>query len=86
MPVTMQREMRFAAQLPRPAIPIVLRGLAVNGLLPGQPVSTLDPFNPVPAEQQMIEYLQSLNLAKSKHQTGVALVLLAVGLLALAKN
>jgi len=84
MPLTMQREMTFAAQLPRPAIPIVLKGLAVNGL--NQPVFMLDPFNPLPAKHEIIEYLQSLNLAKSRRQAGVALVLLAVGLLALAET
>jgi hypothetical protein len=86
MPVMMQREMSFAAELQKPAIPIVLKGLAVNGFLAGQAVFTLDPFDPVPAEHQIIEYLLSLNLAKSKHHAGVALVLLAVGLLALAKK
>ena len=86
MPLMMQREMSFAAELPRPAIPIVLKGLAVNGPLAGRPVFTLDPFDPVPAEHQIIEYLLSLNLAKSKHHAGVALVVLAVGLLALAQK
>ena len=43
-------------------------------------------FDPVPAEHRIIEYLLSLNLAKSKHRAGVALVLLAVGLLALAQK
>jgi hypothetical protein len=58
MPLMMQREMSFAAELPRPAIPIILKGLAVNGLLQaGQPVFTLDPFDPVPAEHRIIEYL-----------------------------
>lgn len=86
MPPMMQREMSCAAELGKPAIPIVLKGPPVNGHLAGHPVFALDPFDPVPAEQQIIEYLLSLHLAKSKHHAAVALVALAIGLLALAQK
>jgi len=83
---TMQKELEFAQQLGKPIVPIVLGDAEVTGLKPGQPVFHIDPGNPGESEQAIVDYLGEAHLSKSNVESAVALVLLAVGLLMLAKK
>jgi hypothetical protein len=83
---TMQKELEFAQELGKPIVPIVLGNVEVNGLPPGQPVFYVDPLTPWQSEHQIVEYLGRAHLGKANVEGAVGLILLAVGLLILAKK
>jgi len=83
---TMQKELQVAQQLGKPIVPIVLSKAEISGLHPGQPVFHVNPQAPWESEHQIVEYLGQAHLGKANVESVVGLILLAVGLLILAKK
>ena len=86
VPLTMRQELDLAYQLGTPVVPIVLGHVEPSGLQPGQPVFHIDPKNPSQSERAIVEYLSRARLGKTSVESAVGLILLAVGLLILAKK
>jgi hypothetical protein len=86
VPLTMRQELDLAYELGTPVVPIVLGHVEVSGLQPGHPVFHVDPQNPGQSEHAIVEYLSKARLGKANVESAVGLILLAVGLLILAKK
>lgn len=86
VPPAIQKELKIAQQLGKTILPIVLGRHEVKGLQPSQPVFYVDPLNPTAAEHEIVQYLSEARLGKTNNEAALGLVLLAVGLLILAKK
>jgi hypothetical protein len=86
VPLIMRQELDLAYRFGKPVIPIVLGHVELSSLPPGQPVFHIDFQNPSQSEHAIVEYLSKARLGKTNVESAVGLILLAVGLLILAKK